>query len=113
MDAAKSMGEEFGSARSAGRDGSIVDLCRKDIILGNGDGFSFVARDGSITGFRGDVCNGNSIRCRTVDGIFSGARLFRNINAAFEKELDRQPCIREIPVDVKLEFLGEDGTWIV
>ena len=113
MDAAKSMGEEIGTVRSAGRDGIIVDLCRKDIILGNGDGFSFVARDGSITGFRGDVCNGNSIRCRTVDGIFSGARLFRNINAAFEKELDRQPCIREIPVDVKLEFFGEDGTWIV
>ena len=113
MDAAKSMGEEIGTVRSAGRDGIIVDLCRKDIVLNNGDGFSFVARDGSVTGFRGDVCNGNSIRCRTVDGIFSGARLFRNINAAFEKELDRQPCIREIPVDVKLEFFGEDGTWIV
>ena len=113
MDAAKSMGEEIGTVRSAGRDGIIVDLCRKDIVLNNGDGFSFVARDGSVTGFRGDVCNGNSIRCRTVDGIFSGARLFRNINAAFEKELDRQPCIREIPVDVKLEFFGEDGTRIV
>ena len=113
MDAAKSMGEEIGTVRSAGRDGIIVDLCRKDIVLNNGDGFSFVARDGSVTGFRGDVCNGNSIRCRAVDGIFSGARLFRNINAAFEKELDRQPCIREIPVDVKLEFFGEDGTRIV
>ena len=113
MDAAKSMGEEIGTVRSAGRDGIIVDLCRKDIVLNNGDGFSFVARDGNVTGFRGDVCNGNSIRCRTVDGIFSGARLFRNINAAFEKELDRQPCIREIPTDVKLEFFVEDGTWIV
>ena len=113
MDAAKSMGEEIGTVRSAGRDGIIVDLCRKDIVLNNGDGFSFVAKDGNVTGFRGDVCNGNSIRCRTVDGIFSGARLFRNINAAFEKELDRQPCIREIPVDVKLEFVVEDGTWIV
>ena len=113
MDAAKSMGEEIGTVRSAGRDGIIVDLCRKDIVLNNGDGFSFVAKDGSVTGFRGDVCNGNSIRCRTVDGIFAGARLFRNINAAFEKELDRQPCIREIPVDVKLEFFSEDGTWIV
>ena len=113
MDAAKSMGEEIGTVRSAGRDGIIVDLCHKDIVLGNGDGFSFVARDGSVTGFRGDVCNGNSIRCRAVDGIFSGARLFRNINAAFEKELDRQPCIREIPVDVKLESFVEDGIWIV
>ena len=113
MDAAKSMGEEIGTVRSAGRDGIIVDLCRKDIVLNNGDGFSFVAKDGNVTGFRGDVCNGNSIRCRTVDGIFSGARLFRNINAAFEKELDRQPCIREIPTNVKLEFFVEDGTWIV
>ena len=113
MDAAKSMGEEIGTVRSSGRDGIIVDLCRKDIVLNNGDGFSFVAKDGNVTGFRGDVCNGNSIRCRTVEGIFSGARLFRNINAAFEKELNRQPCIREIPTDVKLEFFVEDGTWIV
>ena len=104
MDSAKSMGEEIGTVRSAGRDGITVDLCRKDIALNNGDGFTFIAKDGSVTGFRGDVCKGNSIRCRAVDGIFSGARLFRNINAAFEKELDRHSCVREIGVDVDLTF---------
>ncbi|MBQ7811138.1 MAG: U32 family peptidase [Bacteroidales bacterium] len=109
MDAAKSMGEEIGTVRAVGRDGMTVDFCRRDIILNNGDGFSFVTRDGSVTGFRGDVCNGNSIRCRSTDGLFAGARIFRNINAAFEKELDRQPCVREIGVVVNLSFSLKDG----
>ena len=113
MDAAKAMGEEIGTIRSVGRDGIIVDFCRKGIVLGNGDGFSFVAKDGSVTGFRGDICSGNAIRCRAVDGIFPGARLFRNINATFEKELDRQPCVREISADVCLTFTYAGGVWSV
>ena len=113
MDAAKGMGEEIGTVRTVGRDGITVDFCRKGIVLGNGDGFSFVAKDGSVTGFRGDVCSGNSIRSRNIEGLVAGTRLFRNINAAFEKELDRQPCTREIPAEVQLGFTHDDATWTV
>ncbi|MBQ2437285.1 MAG: hypothetical protein II265_04265, partial [Clostridia bacterium] len=62
----------------------------------NGDGFSFVAKDGTVTGFRGDICNGNTISCKATPSLFTGARIFRNISAAFEKELERQKCSREI-----------------
>ena len=113
MDSAKSMGEEIGTVRSATHDRISVDFCKEGIVLSNGDGFSFVARDGNVCGFRGDVCSGNHIRTNTVSGIFSGARLFRNISAAFEKEIDRQPCIREISAEVSIGFGLTEGLWSV
>ena len=113
MDSAKSMGEEIGTVRSISRDGITVDFCKSGIVLSNGDGFSFVARDGSVAGFRGDVCSGNSIRSKAIPGIFSGARLFRNISAAFEKEIDRQPCVREISAEVRICFNLNNGLWTV
>ena len=113
MDSAKSMGEEIGTVRSVTRDGTTVNFCKKGIVLSNGDGFSFVARDGSVSGFRGDVCSGNMIRTSNAGGIFNGARLFRNISASFEKEIDRQPCAREIPAEVSIAFCMNDGVWSV
>ena len=113
MDAAKSMGEEIGTIHSVTRDGIIVDFCKDGIVLSNGDGFSFVARDGSVCGFRGDVCSGNQIKTKSVPGIFCGARLFRNISAAFEKEIDRQPCVREIAAEVSIRFGLTDRLWSV
>ena len=113
LDAAKSMGEEIGSVASAGRDGITVRMADSSIVLNNGDGFSFVAKDGSVCGFRGDVCEGNRIRCRQVPGIFQGARLFRNLNAAFEKEIERNRCNRLIEVETTLKFTRTDGNWIL
>ncbi|MBQ8421689.1 MAG: DUF3656 domain-containing protein [Bacteroidales bacterium] len=112
-DAAKAMGEEVGSVVSLSRDKTSVTIrpIRKGLELNNGDGFSFVAKDGSVTGFRGDVCSGSTIRCKAVPEIFVGARLFRNINAAFEKELERQACVRTIGVQVSYGFALEDGGW--
>ena len=113
MDAAKSMGEEIGKVTTLNRDKSqiTVKAFRKDLTLSNGDGFSFVARDGSVTGFRGDVCQGDSIRCKSIPSLFVGVTLFRNISAAFEKELERQACTREIGVEVKVSFEVSDGHW--
>lgn len=113
MDAAKSMGEEVGKVVSLNRDKSVitVKLMRRDLTLNNGDGFSFVAKDGSVTGFRGDVCQGDSIRCKSTPSLFVGATLFRNISAAFEKELERQSCSREIAVEVKVSFAVSNGLW--
>ena len=106
MDAAKSMGEEIGIVKAVNHDKSRITLEMKDrtIDLVNGDGFSFVAKDGTVTGFRGDVCSGNTITCKPTPSLFTGARIFRNISAAFEKELEKQKCSREILVSIKLTF---------
>ena len=115
MDAAKSMGEEIGEVVSLNRDKSSIGLRlkRKDITLNNGDGFSFVAKDGSVAGFRGDVCSGNTIRCKSTPALYNGAFIFRNINAAFEKEIERQACTRVISATVFLEFVRKDSIWII
>lgn len=110
MDAAKSMGEPAGqvtSLRQTGRGEMEVLLRPEDgVALQNGDGLCFVSKSG-VVGFRADVCEGNRIRCKSVDGLSKGTRLWRNVSAAFERELDRNMCRREIPVSLSLEISGE------
>ena len=110
MDAAKSMGEAIGTVTSVSRSGVEVKL-HKGVTLNNGDGFSFVARNGKVEGFRGDVCSGGNIRCRMLPSLFTGAQLYRNINAAFEKEIERQECVREIRAGVFLGFKPSEDGW--
>ena len=107
MDAAKSMGEAIGSVSAIGR-GEITLKLNKGVSLNNGDGFSFVSKAGKVEGFRGDVCSGNSIRCKILQTLYVGAPLYRNINSAFEKEIERQTCTREINVSVILEAAMTD-----
>ena len=115
MDAAKSMGEEVGTIISLNRDKSSFTIrpSHKGLTLNNGDGFSFVARNGDVYGFRGDVCEGFSIRSKSVPEIFTGAVIYRNINAAFEKELERNSCVRMLSVSVRFDFSRNGAEWIV
>ena len=105
MDAAKGMGEEVGEIASLNKEKSVISvrLRKREIILNNGDGFSFVTRGGDVCGFRGDVCSGNSIKCKANPELFVGAKLFRNIDVAFEKEIERNPGTREIQVVVAID----------
>ncbi len=110
MEAAKSMGEEIGQVVSLNRDKSsvVLKLRSSDIILNNGDGFSFVGKKGDIAGFRGDVCSGDTIRCKATPELYHGALIFRNINAAFEKEIERQACNRAVRVGISLDFFMKE-----
>ncbi len=115
MEAAKSMGEEIGLVTSLNKDKSsvVLKLRRSDIVLNNGDGFSFVGKKGYVMGFRGDVCSGNTIRCKAVPELYPGALIFRNINAAFEKEIERQACTRVIRATVFMDFTSDGSSWKV
>ncbi len=115
MEAAKSMGEEIGQVVKLNRDKSsaVLRLRSGDIVLNNGDGFSFVGRKGDVTGFRGDICSGNTIRCKATPELYPGAVIFRNINAAFEKEIERQTCNRLIRAIVFMDFIRYGAEWKV
>lgn len=77
--------------------------------LQNGDGFSFLSKGrGEIVGFRGDVCQGNRITCRNVAGLYPGAKLYRNLSNAFEKELESNLPVRAIPVAVDISVRISD-----
>ncbi len=107
MDTPKSMGEEIGTVagiRPSGKDNieiSVKPAKGVSLNLANGDGFSF-ATDKEVIGFRGDVCIGNTIRCRRVRDLKVGARLWRNISVEFEKALETIPCERVLRADVAI-----------
>lgn len=104
-DSAKAMGEYIGTAAGLDRDNSIIRVRpanQPGIRLNNGDGFSFVSKRGNVVGFRGDVCTGNEIRCKPVPELFTGAKIYRNSDIAFEKTLEQNRCVREIPVGISL-----------
>ena len=111
MDAPKSMGEAVGTVQQIRRPGDRtmsfrVKPLRADLTLHNGDGFAFATADG-VTGFRGDVCEGVSARCKDVPDLREGTLLYRNINTAFEKELEARACRREIPVRLSVRIHGK------
>lgn len=121
MDAPKSIGEEVGTAVSIapmrqnysnGKRLSeeyvtiTVRMKNPGDWLQNGDGFSFLSKGrGEIVGFRGDVCQGNRITCRNVTGLYPGAKLYRNLSNAFEKELESNLPVRTIPVSVDISVI--------
>ena len=83
----------------------VIKLDNPATTLRNGDGFTFVPKGGGeISGFRGDVCDGNRIICKEVPGLYVGARLRRNLSVAFEKEIEANLPVRRIPVSVTLRI---------
>lgn len=119
MDAPKSMGELVGSVTKIRRgakldtESSRTSMCeltirpaKNGLQLRNGDGFAFVCQEG-VVGFRADVCEGMCIRCRDIPELREGMQLYRNLNTAFEKNLDNQLCKREIPVELTLRIHGK------
>lgn len=121
MDAPKSIGEEVGTVVSIApmrqnysngkrlsEENITITLRMKNPgdRLQNGDGFSFLSKGrGEIVGFRGDVCQGNRITCRNVTGLYPGAKLYRNLSNAFEKELESNLPVRAIPVSVDISAI--------
>ena len=104
MDAPKSMGECIGTVERL-RPGMVtVKPADAGIVLHNGDGFAFVGRDGEIVGFRGDVCEGYTIRCKEIPGLKEGMRLYRNIDADFERKVEADRPVREIGVTLQVRF---------
>ena len=106
MDTPKSMGEAVGTVARLLPDGFTLNL-RSGVRLANGDGFAFADADG-IVGFRGDVCQGTTVRCKPVRGLKPGLPLYRNISADFEKVLDRQRCVRYLDVSLSLSVQPDD-----
>lgn len=118
LDAPKSMGEYVGKVGRISREGLTLVPDHTGLRLANGDGFAFVSRGGSITGFRADVCDGFTIRCKVPDDLKEGMPLYRNISAAFERELEAGKPVREIEVHTRVKIdagslsvqaLSEDG----
>lgn len=104
MDAPKSMGEYVGTVAALRPDGFLLQPVRPDLQLANGDGFAFVTPRGEITGFRADVCDGFAIRCKRVEDLKAGLPLYRNISAAFERQVEANAPVREMTVSLAVKI---------
>ena len=100
--AAEGGGEYVGMVQRLTRDGFVLDPAHPSIRLSNGDGFTF---EGG--GFRADVCEGFTVRCKKVDGLAPGVKLYRNLSVAFERSVEAARCSREIAVSVSVEITDD------
>ncbi len=119
MDSAKGMGESIGMIRAIRPCGHNEMTIQVDFgkvrngttpVLHNGDGFASINSHGEVVGFRGDICSGNIIQCKSVQGLNAGSPLFRNISAEFEKKLDANSCRRLINIDTDVAISGSSET---
>ena len=105
-DAAKSLGEYVGE---------IVEVRGREIIvrgnrpLANGDGLSFVLPGGEVTGGRAEVVRGDRVTLRDAAGLTPGIRVYRSLNVAFERELEKNMPRRVMDVSVTWRSVGEDA----
>ena len=107
-DAAKAMGECVGQIVSVrGREVEIAG----DQPLANGDGLSFVGRGGEVLGARVEVAQGRSVRLRDASALAPGMRVYRNLDARFERELEKNMPRRML--DVSLDWISRAGETVV
>ena len=113
MDAPKSMGEYIGTVARVSPGLVTVKPADTGLTLHNGDGFAFVGRGGEIVGFRGDVCEGFAIRCKDVPGLKEGMRLYRNIDADFERKLEADKPVRELGVQMTVRLRHDQSRPVI
>ena len=113
-DAAKAMGELVGEIISVR--GRVVEISG-DKPLANGDGLSFVerdgvsGRDGDVLGARAELVDGRRVTLRDASGLVPGMRVYRNLDIRFERELEKNMPRRMLDVD--LDWYSHDGETLV
>ncbi|MCI2081967.1 MAG: U32 family peptidase [Bacteroidales bacterium] len=130
-DAACSVGEYMGKVSGLRRDPrsrSLSFAMPGGAAVSNGDGLMFVnaAERGTMAsplsgsfGMRADVVENGRITVKDDGRVLDGAKVYRNYNVRFERELEKNMPVRLLDVDVDycnrkgrtiLEAVCEDGT---
>ena len=95
----KSMGEYIGEV-------SWCNPLRMEIetnkILHNGDGLCFLNQDNELVGLRADVVNGITVSCNRPHGAYRGAKIYRNYDLEWQKQVDASTGNRKIDIGLAL-----------
>ena len=100
IDSPKSIGEEMGEVIKINRDSIQVSGTK---LPGNNDGLTFVNRLGESNGLKVNRAENGIIYPDRMNGIFVGARIYRNWDHSFQMALGKKTSERKIPIDIKLE----------
>ena len=114
-DGAKYLGEFIGTVTGTGTNkyGQLhftYKAANSGNTLNNGDGLCFVTPKGEILGARANTCNGSMVATTEKLQVAAGSKLYRNYNILFEKEMEKNPPRRTIPVDLAVAQEGKSYT---
>ena len=109
MDSPKSLGEEIGEVTGITRDSLQVSGSKQ---ISNNDGLTFIDRNGESTGLKVNKAEKGTIFPDRMNGVFVGAKIYRNSDHLFQMALEKKSAERKIPVAITLgEF--PDGFSVV
>ncbi len=96
----KSMGEYIGEVAWCNPLRMEIDT---DKTLHNGDGLCFLNNDNELVGLRADVVNGKTVSCNRPHGAHRGAKIYRNYDLEWQKQVDASTGNRKIDIDLVLK----------
>ena len=95
----KSMGEYIGEVEWCNPLRMEIET---DKTLHNGDGLCFLNQDNELVGLRADVANGNTVSCNRPHGAHRGAKIYRNLDMEWQKQVDASNGNRKIDINLTL-----------
>ena len=98
-DSPKHVGEPLGEVKSVGRDSFTLEA---PAPLQSGDGITFYDRDHQLEGSTVNRVQGQTVFPQKIDGLAAGARVFRNHDHAFAKQIAQSRPVRKIAVALRL-----------
>jgi putative protease len=99
MDSPKSTGEAIGTVTKVSRDSFQVS---GSVVISNNDGLTFVDRHGESTGLKVNRVENGAIFPDKMNGVYTGAAIFRNWDHSFQMALGKKSSERKIPVEFVL-----------
>jgi len=100
----KSMGEYIGEVKWCN---SVQLELLTDKTLHNGDGLCFLNQDEELIGIRADVVHGNKVSCNRPHGAFRGAKIYRNYDIEWQRQVETSTGNRKIDIELVLEDVPE------
>ena len=101
----KSMGEYIGEVKwcnSVQMEIAMPVETRHGTSLHNGDGLCFLNQNDELIGIRADVAKGNKVSCNRPHGAYRGARIYRNYDIEWQRQVEASKGNRKIDIDLVL-----------
>jgi putative protease len=106
FDTQKSIGEYIGKITSIDGNNIIIDI-ESEKELHNGDGICFFNESMKLQGTNINQVNKNKIKVQDNTGATAGSKVYRNLDVAFKKDVERS--VGERRIGVKINFIESDN----
>ncbi len=100
----KSMGEYIGEVAWCNPLRMEIET---DKVLHNGDGLCFLNQGNELVGLRVDVVRDNTVSCNRPHGAHRGAKVYRNLDIEWQKQVDASTGNRKIDIGLLLKETHE------